>query len=267
MVNRRGILKAGFAAPLALSLAGMQGTPGKAATEAPTFVLVHGAWHGGWCWDRVVPLMREAGANVTTPTLTGLGERAHLIDRSVNVDVHAQDIINHIQFEELSNVILVGHSYAGFPVPIATSKLGDAVSHMVLLDAYFPKEGETILDYVDDNFKNDFNAKAAADPGWNMPPLPAELFGLSGDDAAWVSKLLTPQPAATQNEPARYGSTPLPKRTYIRCTESKIAWIFQKSLENVKEDGGFDMLEIAAGHDVMVTNPKELADMLLGLAA
>lgn len=251
------------------SLLAAQGTRPAAAAqgEKATIVLVHGAWHGGWCWSRLVPLLEQAGARVSAPTLTGLGERAHLIDRRVNLETHVDDIVNHIDREELTNVVLVGHSYAGFPASLAATRRPEAVSHLVLLDAFFPLEGETLLDHLGPDFANDFNAKAAADLSWNIPPLPAEAFGLAGDDAAWVGRHLTPHPIATHTQAARFGPGPLPRRTYIRCTESTIAPIFQTSVANVEADGQFQMVEIAAGHDLMVDQPQLLATTLLEVAS
>lgn len=250
-----------------MPLVGAQSVSASAENASVTFVLVHGSWHGGWCWSRVLPLLEEAGARVTAPTLTGVGERAHLIDRRVNLETHVDDIVNHIDREELTDVVLVGHSYAGFPASLAATRRPDAVSHLVLLDAFFPKEGETLLDHLGPDFANDFNAKAAADLSWNIPPLPAEAFGLEGDDAAWVNRHLKPHPIATHTQAARFGPGALPRRSYIRCTESTIAPIFQTSLDHVRSDGQFHMVEIAAGHDLMVDQPQLLARTLLEIAA
>ncbi len=263
-MNRRGFIMAGATIPLVAA----QGLPAAAAAaKGPNFVLVHGSWHGGWCWSRVKPLLEQAGARVSAPTLTGVGERAHLIDRRVNLETHVDDIVNHIDSEELTDVVLVGHSYAGFPASLAATRRPDAVSHLVLLDSFFPKEGETLLGHLGPDFANDFNAKAAADLAWNIPPLPAAAFGLKGDDAAWVDRHLKPHPIATHTQPAKYGPGPLPRRTYVRCTQSTIAPIFQMSLENVKADGQFRMVEVEAGHDLMVDQPELLAKTLLEIAA
>jgi pimeloyl-ACP methyl ester carboxylesterase len=250
-----------------IPLVGAQGVAAAASAAKPTFVLVHGSWHGGWCWSRVLPLLEGAGARVSAPTLTGVGERAHLIDRRVNLETHVDDIVSHIDHEELTDVVLVGHSYAGFPASLAATRRPDAVSHLVLLDAFFPKEGETLLGHLGPDFANDFNARAAADLSWNIPPLPAEAFGLKGDDAAWVGKHLKPHPIATHTQAAKFGPGPLPRRSYIRCTESTIAGIFQTSLDNVRADGQFKMVDIAAGHDLMVDQPQLLAKTLLEVAA
>jgi pimeloyl-ACP methyl ester carboxylesterase len=113
-----------------------------------TFVLVHGAWHGGWCWRRVADRLTAAGHRVFTPTLTGLGERKHLMCASITLDTHVQDVCNLIRFEELSDICLVGHSYAGMVVSLVAEAMEDRISSFVFLDAFVPEDGETPLDLV-----------------------------------------------------------------------------------------------------------------------
>src|SRR5215216_473082 len=106
-----------------------------------TFVLVHGGWHGGWCWKRVAPLLRDAGHDVYTPTLTGLGERVHLASPQVNLTTHITDVVNVIEFEDLSEVVLVGHSYGGVVITGVASKVSDRIKDLVYLDAFVAKDG------------------------------------------------------------------------------------------------------------------------------
>src|SRR5204863_592681 len=109
-----------------------------------TFVLVHGAWSGSFGWHLLSPLLRAAGHDVTTPSLTGLGERAHLVTRETNLTTHVTDVVNHIEFEDLRDVVLVGHSYGGMVVTGAVDKIGDRVKHLVYLDAFVPSDGEAL---------------------------------------------------------------------------------------------------------------------------
>jgi len=118
------------------------------AARHRTFVLVHGAWHGGWCWRRVADRLTAAGHRVFTPTLTGLGERKHLMSASITLDTHVQDVCNLIRFEELSDICLVGHSYAGMVVSLVAEAMEDRISSFVFLDAFVPEDGETPLDLV-----------------------------------------------------------------------------------------------------------------------
>jgi pimeloyl-ACP methyl ester carboxylesterase len=261
-MERRTVIKTlGMVAPMSLLFA----SEVAAQSDMPTLVLVHGAWHGGWCWARTTPFLEEAGVTVTTPTLTGLGERAHLISRSVDLQTHVEDIINHIETNELSNVVLVGHSYTGFPATIAASARPDLISHLILLDAYYPASGETILDHLGPEMSKDLVAQAEADPAWNMPPLPAEAFGLSGGDAAWVNSHLTDHPYSTHVSVAEVDRDRLPSRTYVVCTNSPINAVFQRARDNVLSDQAFRVVEVDAGHDLMVDQPKLTADLLISL--
>ena len=114
-----------------------------------TFVLVHGAWHGGWCYKRVAQILRKAGHEVYTPTLTGLGERSHLMSPTVNLDTHVQDIGNVIRWEELSDLVLCGHSYGGMVITGVADKVPDKIKALVYLDAFVPSNGEAIADGLD----------------------------------------------------------------------------------------------------------------------
>ena len=118
------------------------------SAHKPPFVLVHGAWHGGWSWRKLRPLLEAAGHAVFTPTLTGLGERRHLCSRDIGLATHIQDVANLIEFEELSNVILVGHSYAGMVITGVGSAAGSRVGRLVYLDAFLPDDGKSLNDYV-----------------------------------------------------------------------------------------------------------------------
>ena len=111
-----------------------------------TFVLVHGAWHGGWCWRRVADLLQARGHKVFTPTLTGLADRSHLMSASINLDTHITDIVNLFAWENIDNAMLVGHSYGGWPISGAIEKLEKRVSSIVYLDAFMPTNGQCGLD-------------------------------------------------------------------------------------------------------------------------
>lgn len=263
-INRRRLLETVAVGVIAAASSGV--AMAREVSPGATFVLVHGAWHGGWCWGRVRPLLEASGARVTTPTLTGLGERRHLIRREINLKTHVADIVQHIENEQLTNVVLVGHSYGGFPATLAATQLPGRVSQLVLLDAFFPHEGETILLHAGPDIANDYNAKAAASLDWNIPVLPASVFGLVGEDAAWVDSRLTPHPIATYTQAAAYGGGGLPaNRSFVLCKQSSVGAVLATSLDHVRADPDFNLVEIEAGHDVMVDNPQLLADTLLAL--
>src|SRR6267142_408251 len=142
-MQRRDILKTMAIAGLA---AGAGGTAAKAQTAAQTFVLVHGAWHGGWCWSRVADRLRAAGHQVFTPTQTGLGERKHLLSKDITLDTFTKDIVNVIEAEELSNVVLVGHSFGGLAISGAADAMPDKIRHLVYLDSLMVEGGKSPFD-------------------------------------------------------------------------------------------------------------------------
>jgi pimeloyl-ACP methyl ester carboxylesterase len=111
-----------------------------------TFVLVHGSWHGGWCWRKVIPLFRAAGHAVYTPTLTGLGARAHLLTGGVDLTTHIQDIVSLLFYEDLAEVVLVGHSYAGVVISGVAARTPERLASLIYLDAYLPMEGRSLFD-------------------------------------------------------------------------------------------------------------------------
>src|SRR5882762_7076962 len=142
--TRRKVLTAAAAALGAAALA--DGTrPASAQTTPRTFVLVHGSWHGGWCWRRVADRLEKQGHKVFAPTLTGLGERAHLISAQVDINTHVTDIISVIKFESLDNIVLVGHSYAGLIITGVAEQIGSAISSIIYLDAFLPDDGDTLV--------------------------------------------------------------------------------------------------------------------------
>lgn len=227
-----------------------------------SFVLVHGAWHGGWCWERVVPLLEAEGHFVTAPTLTGLAERVSVLSRDVNLTTHINDIVDHIRAANLDDVTLVGHSYGGFPASAAALQIPDVVSHLVLLDAFLPDDGEMLLDHAP-AFIEEYGAQAAAEESWNIPPLPAALFGVGEPDQSWVDAQLTPQPVNTYFERTRFESSfDIQRKSYIRCTQAPGDQL-ERSLSRVRRDSGWRYIEIDAAHDVMISDPELLAYVLL----
>jgi pimeloyl-ACP methyl ester carboxylesterase len=141
-MTRRGVLASAGAGA---SAAALGGTPAAAQTSAPkTFVLVHGAWHGGWCWRRVADRLQKGGHKVFTPTMTGLGERSHLVDGKVNLATHVRDIVNVIKWESLNDVVLVGHSYGGIIISGVAEEMREAIGSIVFLDAFVPENGDSL---------------------------------------------------------------------------------------------------------------------------
>lgn len=263
-MNRRTLVVGGGL----VALAGDAAAQPAPARRAP-IVLVHGAWHGGWCWSRLKPRLAAAGHAVSSPTLTGLGERRHLMSRSVVLDTHIQDVVQHIENEELNDVVLVGHSYGGFVVTGAVELLGTRVSHLILLDAFFPLDGETVNTYAGEQSTIERNAKAVADPNWNIPPLTAADFGVTDKaDAAWLDGRMSAQPFGTYAQPIRLtkGVGHLARRSYISCDDPGMVF-FEGTRNRIKADPSWSYVGLKAPHDAMVTHPQLLADTLLRLVA
>ena len=152
-----------------------------------TFVLVHGAWHGGWCYGRVAKLLRSAGHEVYTPAHTGVGERAHLADYHITLATHVHDVANVIEYENLSDVILCGHSYGGMVITGVAASLGERIKSLVYLDAFVPEDGQSLFDLIEPDMVNQFLNLARTMSG-RLPPIPAAAFNVNPKDAAWVDK-------------------------------------------------------------------------------
>jgi len=164
------------------------------------FLLVHGAWHGGWCWRRVTRILRAAGHEVFSPTLTGLGEREHLMSPDVGLDTHISDVLGVLEYEDLRDVVLVGHSYGGMVIAGATEKAAERIAHLVYLDAFVPEDGKSLCDYQPPEILKMFHETAQAEgEGYKLPSFPAEAFGVtSEEDLNWVRPRLNPHPLKTK---------------------------------------------------------------------
>ncbi len=232
-----------------------------------TFVLIHGAWHGGWCWKKVVPLLRADGHQVYTPTLTGLGERRHLASPQVNLSTHIQDVAAVLDFEDLHDVVLVGHSYAGFVIAGVAAQAKARVGHVVFLDAFLPEDGKSMLDYnpLPPGFHDVVQRQG---DGWRLPlPFTLADFGVSDPtDVAWVTPRITDQPFATFTEALKLPADSFGglRSSYIRTTDGEP---FEPAATRAAA-AGFNVSEMTdAGHDVMITQPRELVPRLVELSS
>ena len=232
------------------------------------FVLVHGAWHGGWCWRHVRDRLIAAGHEVYTPTLTGQGERHHLTDPDITLDTHIEDVARVIEWEELDGVVLVGHSYGGYVVTGVADRLRDRLARVVYLDALIPTDGRAMSDASTP--EQVAAARATLIDGYRLPSPPPAWFGVPETDAAntaWLTRRLTDMPFACLTTPARLpngGADGLP-RTFIRCPAPPLLPGLEPAAARARADG-WDYRELATGHDAMVTAPAALADMLLARA-
>jgi pimeloyl-ACP methyl ester carboxylesterase len=236
-------------------------TPGK-----PPFVLVHGGRHGGWAWRQVATRLRRAGHDLYTPTLTGLGERAHLLRPDIGLDTHVSDLVGVFEFEDLRDAVLVAHSYGGMPVAGAMERIADRVRCVVWLDAHKPKPGESVFDLIGPERAERMKAMAAADgEGWFIPTSDASWWGLTDpDQITWVNSKTTPQPVKTYTDKSgatdRAWSHP---GTVIECRPSRLPELdLARQRARAETDPRFRHRVLDACHEPMITHPDELTRML-----
>lgn len=248
------------------------------ASVAPTnFVLVHGAWHGAWCWRRVTQRLQAAGHRVHAVTLTGVGERAHLLSREITLETHIADVIHAIEAEEMHDVVLAVHSYAGMIGTAVADRIGARLRHLAYVDAVVPKPGES-WGGTHARATREARLSAAAQSEHNaFPPPDPSVFGLSADDYDWVKRRQTPHPAQPYTapldfDPQRVAAVP---RTWINCTAPTLATIDSirpRVVDPKFWDGawmggaGARVIELKTGHDPMISDPEGLSAVLLDCA-
>lgn len=227
-----------------------------------TFVLVHGAWHGGWAWQRVIPMLRDAGHEAHAPTLTGLSDRAHLLNPAVGLSTHVQDVVALIEAHDLTEVVLVGHSYAGQVVTGVADRIPDRLAKRVYLDAFVGDDGDAAIDLLPETVARHYRESVGGPGfGWLIPVRSLTVLGVTEQqDLDWLAPRLTPHPWLTYTEPLRLsGPSPVPA-AYVECVD----WmrVFRPHAEKA-EALGWPVHHIMTGHEAMVTAPKDLAELLL----
>jgi pimeloyl-ACP methyl ester carboxylesterase len=231
------------------------------------FVLVHGAWHGGWCWRRVADRLQSGGHAVFTPTLTGLGERSHLMRAGIDLKTHITDVVNVMKWEQLTDVVLCGHSYGGFVISGVAEQMAPAICSIVFLDAFVPKNGEAARDLTGPAVQD--GIRAALQRGdIGMPARSAEAFGVNAADRAWVDSLCVAQPIATfTDQIALTGARDrVARKAYIRA-KSYANPGFDRAYGALRFEPSWRTYEVSCGHDVMVDQPERLTEILLEVAA
>lgn len=230
-----------------------------------TFVLVHGAWHGGWCYSRVASRLRAQGHHVYTPTLSGLGERAHSASRSIiNLSTHIQDIVAILEFDKLEDVILCGHSYGGAVITGVAGRVPERLRTLVYLDAIVPENGESVFDVVGTE-RTLFYLQLAGGTGTMIKPPSVEALGVvDPDDVEWVEKLLTPQPLSCLVEQLHFTGNEelITRRTFILAERHKSN--NHSVYERLKDKPTWKTAVLDCGHDMMVDCPDTLTALLLG---
>lgn len=233
-----------------------------------TFVLIHGGWHGGWCWKRVAALLRQTGHEVFTPTLTGLGERAHLLHQGIDLNTHINDVLGVLQWEELYDVVLCGHSYGGMVITGVADKVPEQIRTLVYLDAFVPVDGQCMMDLLPTEtaagFRNDAMTRGA---GFRVGQIPAKVFAVNEQDRPWVDRRCVEHPLGCFEQKLRLTGAWLkvPKRVYVHAT----GWgpsSFTPIYERVRQEPAWHIVLVPSGHDVMIDTPRELTEILIEAA-
>ena len=269
-ITRRAAV--GAVAAGAAALGGPAMAPGNAqvsvqAGAQKTFVLIHGAYHGGWCWRRLADLLERDGHKVFAPSLTGNGDRSHLLSLDVNLDTQIADIANLITWEDLTGICLVAHSLGGWPCSGALETIHGRVASIVWLDAFKPKDGERAIDFISEHSRQATVDAVNRGEAGRAPP-PAKLFSSSEPDYAWIDAKLTAQPNGPAMQRIRLTGKreTIAKKTYIRAPRYPQP-AFDAALAECRADPTWQTLvNETAGHDVMIDQPEWLAEVLLRAA-
>jgi pimeloyl-ACP methyl ester carboxylesterase len=236
---------------------------------AHTFVLVHGAWAGSWCWRRVADRLRGDGHAVFTPTLTGLGERSHLLRPGIDLATHVADIVNVMRWERLSDVVLCGHSYGGFVISGVAEEVPALIRSIVFLDAFVPENGDTIQKLTASVPAVQDAIRAASQRGdLGVSPRSAEAWGVNEADRQWVDDFCVQQPIGTFVSPIALSGARenIARKTYIRA-KSYNNPIFDRAFAAPQSDPSWNCHQVLCGHFVMVDMPDRLTELLLQAAA
>jgi pimeloyl-ACP methyl ester carboxylesterase len=229
------------------------------------FVLVHGAFHGGWCFRKLARLLEDNGHEVFTPTLTGLGERSHLLKMgSINLETHIRDVVNTLVWEDLTNVVLCGHSYGGMVISGVADLAPERIATLVYLDALVPQNGDTVLALTLANLDL-IQRDLANSNGLSLPPTTAAFFGIPSEGCAHVDTKLTPHPFASLAQAIELLHPPEPhiKRVYVGA-ELGIDML-KPFHDNYRADPDWTYRGLPCGHNIMTEAPEALADILTEL--
>ena len=226
------------------------------------FLLVPGAWLGGWCWRDVAARLHSAGHTAIPATLTGLGERAHLITPHVGLDTHVTDIVGLMHYRDLTEVTLVGHSYGGTVITAVAEQVSDRIRRLVYLDASVPRDGESNDDVIGPEMAAQLRSDAqSGGEGWRVPPAAYVLRGLDDAMRVWVEQRLTPHPLRSFSQPVRLRSqaaAALP-RAFIRT--SMQSDLYGRLIARAR-DAGWYCRELTGGHYAMLREPRVVAAAL-----
>jgi pimeloyl-ACP methyl ester carboxylesterase len=231
-----------------------------------TFLICHGAWSAGWAWKKVRPLLRAAGHEVFTPTYTGLGERAQHANPAVDLEMHIEDVLAVIEFEDLHGFVLVGHSYGGMVATGVADRVPDRVGQLIYLDAFVPANGQSLMDLRGPEPAARTTPTAQGLENWLVPPNPPPP-DTSEADLAWITPRRRPQPVRTFTQALQLRNpTPRFPRSYIYCTRKAADDVFLQFSSRFKSDPAWRYFELHASHSPNVTAPGPLVRLLCEIA-
>ncbi len=227
------------------------------------FLVANGAWSAGWAWKKMRPLLRAAGHELLTPTYTGLDERGHLASPSIDLDTHIWDVLAVLEMEDLRDVVLIGHSYGGMVATGVTDRARHRIAQLIHLDAFAPKDGQSLLDLQATETRNRMRELArTGGEGWRIPPNPMPPDTPEAD-VAWAAGRRLPQPIKTFEQPLRLTSrSPPPPRTYIYCRRARPDDVFRQFAERAQREDGWRTFEMDASHNPHITTPQALLALL-----
>jgi pimeloyl-ACP methyl ester carboxylesterase len=230
------------------------------------FLVCHGAWGGGWSWKKVHPLMQAAGHRLVTPTYTGLGERTHLANPAIDLDTHIQDVLNVIHYEDLSDIVLLGHSYGGMVATGVADRARDRVSQLIYLDAFVPDDGQSLFD-LNEPGRATMRELAQKGDGWRVPPSPVPP-DTPPEDVAWLAARRVDMPIKCFETPLKLhgGALTLP-RSYIYATRIAPADTFGRFAARARTEPGWLCYDIDASHSPAVSAPEKLMAVLQEIVA
>ena len=226
------------------------------------FVVAHGAWSSGWAWRKMRLLMRARGHELFTPSYTGLGERSHLASPAVNLSLHIEDVAKVLEFEDLHDVVVIGHSFGGLVATGVGDRARERVARIIYLDAFVAEDGQSLMDLLPPQAR-DGMARLTGD-SWRVPPrdLPPDT---AEDDRAWAMPRRVAHPIAAFQEPLRLSGRPLPPRAYIYCRHTDADDRFGPFAARARAEG-WPYAEIDASHNPHISAPEELSTLLERLA-
>lgn len=270
--TRRGVMASLAGVGVAAGLVSLSSAP--TAAQAPatgeggkTFVMIHGANSGGYTWKYVAARLRAKGHMVYTPTLTGLGERSHLMSKDISLETHILDVVNLIKWESLSNITLVAHSYGGWPGSGVPERIGEAIGSIVFVDAFMPQDGQKGLDLNSPKSKEDVLAALQKGEVSRPPRDSAPSENMSAADRAWLLSKQTPQPIGVSLDPIKLTGARdrVAKKTYVRARGYPNPNF--DDAYNACKAAGWNVFDLPCGHSVQVEMPDRLTEILLTVAA